>query len=66
MSRGVDVNSRGVHQVSGLVWASGRGHDDVVRVLLGKKVTKDHADRIARIGNQKFAGLFVYTRPALR
>ena len=36
LSRGVDVNSRGLHQVSGLVWAAGRGHDDVVRVLLGK------------------------------
>ena len=37
LSRGVDVNSRGLHQVSGLVWAAGRGHDDVVRVLLGKR-----------------------------
>ena len=37
LSRGVDVNSRGLHQVSGLVWAAGRGHDDVVKVLLGKK-----------------------------
>ena len=37
LTRGVDVNSRGLHQVSGLVWAAGRGHDDVVKVLLGKK-----------------------------
>ena len=42
LSRGVDVNSRGLHQVSGLVWAAGRGHDDVVKVLLGKKSNYYH------------------------
>ena len=42
VSRGVDVNSRGLHQVSGLVWAAGRGHDDVVKVLLGKKSNYYH------------------------
>ena len=42
LSRGVDVNSRGLHQVSGLVWAAGRGHDDVVKVLLGEKSNDYH------------------------
>ena len=40
IASGADVNARDAHQVSSLVWASGRGHQDIVRLLLGMKETE--------------------------
>ncbi len=43
LGSGADPNAKGVNNVSGLIWAAGRGHEDVVRLLLekGAKVSDD-------------------------
>jgi ankyrin repeat-rich membrane spanning protein len=45
VSGGADLNTRGVHQVPGLVWAAGRGHIDVVRLRLEHHAKPDASDK---------------------
>ena len=42
---GADPNAKDVHHVGGLVWAAGRGHEDVVGLMLDAHAKVDQADK---------------------
>ena len=45
ISRGADVNAKGLYNLTGLVWASGRGHYEIVELLLEHNAKVDAGDK---------------------
>lgn len=61
LDRGADPNAAGNFHISALLWASGRGHTDIVRDLVrhGSKVNmgdKASACRCFRVGPMRWGG----------